>query len=101
VINVLTRFKPIFSPAGAVILVIALVILIRALLARNAYEIVLSSAALVIMLLFCVVGVWKSQKLKLMEPGWKPPFPMTAGLGSVCVSRNFCSARRNIFADAV
>ena len=73
------RFRPVFTPVGGAVLVIALIVLIRSLLARNAYEIVLSSAALLVLLALGVTGAWKSRKLKEMEPGWKPPSPMTAG----------------------
>jgi hypothetical protein len=29
-------------------------------------------------LILGIAGVWKSRKLKIMEPSWKPPIPMTA-----------------------
>ncbi|MDR0322951.1 MAG: DUF58 domain-containing protein, partial [Treponema sp.] len=72
------RFEPFFTPAGFAIFVIAIVILIRSLLARNSYEILLSSAALIFLLILGVIGIWKMRKLKEMEPGWKTPLPMTA-----------------------
>ena len=75
------RFRPVFTPVGAAVLVIAVVILIRSLLARNSYEIVLASAALFLLLLLGIIGARKSRKLKPLEPGWKPPFPMTANAG--------------------
>jgi hypothetical protein len=75
------RFRPIFTPVGAAFLVVVLVILIRSLLARNSYEILLSSSSLLLLLVLGIVGAWKAGKLKYMEPGWKPPFPMTANAG--------------------
>jgi len=68
----------IFTPVGCAVLLIALVILIRSLVMRNSYEIVLSFGFLLLMLVLGVIGVWKSRKLKTLEPGWKHPFPMTA-----------------------
>lgn len=75
------RFRLFFTPAGFAVLAIALVILVRSLLARNAYEILLSCAALFLLLVLGTTGIWKSRKLKSMECGWKPPFPMTANAG--------------------
>jgi hypothetical protein len=75
------RFRLFFTPIGGAVLVIALVILIRSLYARNAYEIVISCVALLLLLALGIVGAWRAQKFKLMETGWKPPFPMTAGAG--------------------
>ena len=76
------RFRPVFTPVGGAVLIIASIALIRALYNRNAYEIVLSCAALLILLALGITGKWKTQKLKSMEPGWKTPFPMTACLPS-------------------
>ena len=76
------RFRPVFTPVGGAVIVVAVVVLVRALLDRNAYEIVLSCAAILILLALGIVGRWKTQKLKTMEPGWKTPFPMTAGLSA-------------------
>jgi hypothetical protein len=70
--------RPVFTPAGGVVLIIAIALLIRSLTARNSYEIALSSAALLLLLILGVIGKWKSRKMEQMEPGWKPPFPMTA-----------------------
>jgi hypothetical protein len=67
-----------FTPVSGAVLVIAMIGLVRSLLNRNAYEIVLATAALLLLLILGVIGTWKSRKLKLMEPGWKPPAPMTA-----------------------
>jgi hypothetical protein len=75
------RFRPVFTPAGTAVLVIVIVILVRSLLARNSYEILLSSFTLLLMLFLAVFGVWKSRKLKSMEALWKTPFPMTADSG--------------------
>jgi len=71
-------FKPFLTPVGAVVLFASLFILIRSLIARNSYEIVIASGILLLLLIFFIIGVWKSKKLKSSEPGWKPPFPMTA-----------------------
>jgi hypothetical protein len=75
------RFRPVFTPVGTAVLVIALVILVRSLLSRNSYEILLSSFTLLLMLFLAVFGIWKSKKLKSMETLWKTPFPMTANTG--------------------
>jgi len=72
------RFRLVLTPMGAAVLVLVLIILIQALIARNSYEIVISSAALLLMLVLGVTGLWKSIKLKSMDAAWKPPFPMTA-----------------------
>jgi hypothetical protein len=63
------------------VLLIALVILFRSLSTQNAYEILLASAALLLLLILGIIGAWKSRKLESLEPGWKPPFPMTANAG--------------------
>jgi len=72
------RFQPVLTPAGGAVLIIAMAGLIRSLINRNSYEILLSCIALLILLALGIIGVWKSRKLKMLEPGWKPPFPMTA-----------------------
>jgi len=77
----ISKWSGIFTPVGAAVLVITLIILIRSLFLRNAYEIVLSSALLFLLFILGFVGVWKSKKLKTLEPGWKPPYPMTANSG--------------------
>ncbi len=69
------RFRLVFSPIGAALLVIALVILVRSLYARNSYEMLLSSAFLLLMLILGITGWRKAKKLVLLEPGWKRPFP--------------------------
>ena len=72
------RFRLVFTPFGCVVFAATLIGLIRSLINRNAYEIVITSAVLLLMLILGVIGFWKSKKLKLMEPGWKTPSPMTA-----------------------
>jgi hypothetical protein len=75
------RFRPVFTPIGAALLVIALVILARSLYVRNSYEMLISCVILLVMLILGIAGWRKSKKLALLEPGWKPPFPMTANAG--------------------
>jgi len=75
------RFRPFFTPIGAALLVIALVILARSLYARNSYEMLISCVILLVMLILGLAGWRKAKKLALLEPGWKPPFPMTANAG--------------------
>ena len=75
------RFRLVFTPAGAAVIIIALIILVRSLLARNSYEIILSSFTLLLLLFLAIIGTWKSRKLKSMETLWKTPFPMTANAG--------------------
>ncbi|MCL1959685.1 MAG: DUF58 domain-containing protein [Spirochaetes bacterium] len=74
-------FRPVFTLTGGAVIVITIVIFVRSLLARNSYEILLSAAALLLLLILAFIGSWKSQKLKLLEAGWKLPFPMTANAG--------------------
>jgi len=74
--------KFIFTPVGAAFFVLALIILIRSLINRNTYEIVLSCAALLLMIFTGIIGFWKSRKSIAMEPSWKPPSPMTARAGN-------------------
>ena len=72
------RFQLVFTPSGGAVLVISLIGLIRSLVMRNSYEIVIFCAALFLLLALGAAGAWKSWKLKSMDAGWKPPFPMTA-----------------------
>ncbi|MCL2801270.1 MAG: DUF58 domain-containing protein [Treponema sp.] len=72
------RFRLFFTPLGGAVLVISAAGLIRALSNRNSYEIVLASAALLLLLLLGIIGMWKSKKLISMTPAWKTPSPMTA-----------------------
>jgi hypothetical protein len=73
----MTLFRS-FTPVSGAVLIISLIGLVRSLLNRNAYEIVLTTTALLLLLILGILGTWKSRKLKLMEPGWKTPIPMTA-----------------------
>jgi len=72
----------VITPFGGVVIFAAFFILIRSLVTRNSYEIVLVSAVLLLMLVLCVIGVWKSRKLKTIEAGWKTPSPITAGFNN-------------------
>jgi len=72
------KFQPVFTPVGTGVLIVSLFILIRSLLNRNSYEIVLSFGLLFFLLIVGIIGLWKSHKLKYIEPIWKPPFPLTA-----------------------
>jgi hypothetical protein len=77
--------RPVITPAGGAVIVIAIVIFVRSLLDRNSYEILLSAAALVLLLSLAVIGLLKAQKLKSLEAGWKLPSPMTANAGEYSV----------------
>jgi len=74
----LAREKFFFTPVGAAFFVLALIVLFRSLYTRNSYEVVLSCAALLLLLALGLIGFWKSRKAISMECSWKPPFPMTA-----------------------
>ncbi|MCL2765327.1 MAG: DUF58 domain-containing protein [Treponema sp.] len=74
----LPRFRLFPTPFGGAVLIIALIGLVRSLVNRNSYEVVIFSAALFLMLVLWITGVWKSKKLNSLEPGWKTPFPVTA-----------------------
>jgi len=76
------RFRPVFTPVGCVVLFASLFILIRSLMSRNAYEIVIACFILLSLLITGIIGLWKSIKLKSMEAGWKSPFPLTALIGN-------------------
>jgi hypothetical protein len=71
-------FQPVSSPAGFAVLVLALFILIRSLSSRNAYEIVLSGGTLGLWLVLYFTGRRKALRLAALEPGWKPPEPLSA-----------------------
>jgi hypothetical protein len=71
-------FQPVLSPAGFAVLVLALFILIRSLSSRNAYEIVLSLSALCLWIVLYFTGSRKARRLAALEPGWKPPAPLSA-----------------------
>ncbi|MCL2804862.1 MAG: DUF58 domain-containing protein [Treponema sp.] len=77
----LLRFRPVLTPVGGAVIIIALLILIRSLVMRNSYEIVLSCGILLVLLALAVIGLWKSRKLKTLSALWKTPFPMTARAG--------------------
>jgi len=68
-----------FTVPGITLFVIAMVILVRSLAARNAYEIVLSLAALIIWAVLWLTGKWTVRRLKALEPVWKIPLPLGAG----------------------
>ena len=74
-----SKFKspPVTLP-GIAIVTFALVILIRSLAARNAYEIVLSAAALALLAALWFTGKWAVRRLAALEPVWKIPAPMRA-----------------------
>ena len=63
---------------GLALLLIALIMLVRSLSARNVYETLLSSAALILLLILGISGAWAAKRLAAVEPQWKPPFPLTA-----------------------
>ena len=67
-----------FTLPGLALFVISLVILVRSLVARNAYEIVLSVAALAIWVVLWLTGTWAVRRLGAFEPVWKIPLPLGA-----------------------
>ncbi|MCL2180303.1 MAG: DUF58 domain-containing protein [Treponema sp.] len=79
----LNDFSFALTPVGCVVLIVFSIILIRSLVNRNSYEIVISCVILLLLLVLGIIGIWKSRKLNAsgFEPGWKPPFPMTADSG--------------------
>ena len=87
----LPRFRFFFTPAGFAVLVIALFVLIRSLSTWNPYEILLSSAALLLLLVLGILGAWKSRRFEAMEAAWKLPFPFTANAGEETVITGFAS----------
>jgi len=68
-----------FTLPGLAVFIIALFILIRSLGARNAYEIILSTAALLLWIIIFIAGVWGSKRLGSLEALWRPPLPLGAG----------------------
>jgi hypothetical protein len=71
-------FSPALTPAGFAFIVIVLVLLVRSLSSRNAYEIVLSASAFVFWLVLLFAGLYGARKRMAMEPLWKPSFPVIA-----------------------
>ena len=72
------RFRPAFTPVGFALIVIGLFLLIRSLLTRNAFEVLLSVVITLIWILLFAIGYWGKRRLAALEPKWKPPFPFTA-----------------------
>ena len=72
------RFTIPFTIPGIAIFVITLVILVRSLSSRNAYEIVLSLSALALWSVLWLSGKWAVRRLANLEPQWKIPSPMGA-----------------------
>ena len=75
------KFRLAITLPGLAVFLIALVILVRSLAARNAYEILLSSGALVFWILLGFAGAWGTRRLSALEPLWKPPIPLGAYSG--------------------
>ena len=71
------KYMP-FTLPGMAFFVITLVILIRSLANRNAYEIILSLAALAFWVVLGLAGTWAVRRLDALEPHWKIPQPLTA-----------------------
>ena len=70
-----------FTLPGIAVLIIALVILVRSLALRNAYEIVLSVAALTLWAVLWLVGKWATRRLASLEPLWTISLPLVATSG--------------------
>ena len=68
-----------FTLPGITVFIIALVILVRSLAARNAYEIVLSLTVLTLWFVLWLTGKWAVRRLTALEPLWKIPSPLGAG----------------------
>ena len=67
-----------FTLPGFAVFAFAMAILVRSLAARNAYEIVLSSAAAALLLALWLAGKWAARRLAALEPVWNIPAPMRA-----------------------
>jgi len=67
-----------FHLPGLAVFLIALVMLLRGLAAKNAYEILLSSAALVFWVLLFFAGSWAKRHLTALEALLHIPLPLTA-----------------------
>ncbi|MDR1420187.1 MAG: DUF58 domain-containing protein [Treponema sp.] len=76
----LSRFREVFvfGPSGCAALVLSLVVLVRSLAARNAYEIVLALTVFCVWAALFLAGSWGARRLAALEPLWKPPSPFTA-----------------------
>ena len=73
------KFKKLpFTIPGIAIFIAALVILIHSLSARNAYEIVLSIAILIIWTALYLAGIWAARRFAALEPVWEIPRPLAA-----------------------
>jgi hypothetical protein len=75
------RFRAAPTPAGYAVIAAVLLIFIRSLIARNAYEIALSSAVLLVWHTLFFTGLWNVRRFSLLDPDWKPPSPLTADTG--------------------
>ncbi|MDR0601669.1 MAG: DUF58 domain-containing protein [Treponema sp.] len=75
-----SRFRDVFvfCVPGCAAAALALVVLVRALSARNAYEIVLSLAVLCVWAALFLSGSLAARRLSALEPLWKMPSPFTA-----------------------
>jgi hypothetical protein len=80
------RWRPAPTLPGFAALGILLVLLIRSLPARNAYEIVLAAGGLVLWLALGAAGAWASRRMAALEPLWKTPLPLFAGGGETVVT---------------
>jgi hypothetical protein len=73
------KFKTLpFTLPGIAVFVIAVLILVRSLAVRNAYEIVLSLAVLTLWVVLLLAGKWAARRLAALEPSWKIPLPLRA-----------------------
>ncbi|MCL2381876.1 MAG: DUF58 domain-containing protein [Treponema sp.] len=70
-----------FTLPGVAVFAFALAVLVRSLAARNAYEIVLSLAALALLAALWLAGRWAARRLEGFEPLWNIPLPLSAGAG--------------------
>ena len=77
----LKRKRPPLTLPGIAVLVVALVVLVRSLAARNAHEIVLSLAALLFLAALFIAGKWTVRRLAGLEPVWNIPVPLRAVSG--------------------
>jgi len=69
--------------SGLAVFIVALVMLFRSLMIKNAYEILLSLAALFLWVVLVFTGAWTVRRIAAsgLQPIWKPPFPLTAASG--------------------